>query len=103
MTNNTLDKTTIGFGLSVAVMSILNALLLIIKEMTPPFKKAMAQAMGHHWTTHGVIVIGLFLVLGFVLAGAVKPQSWGAGKLGNTILGSVIVGSIAIAAFYILH
>jgi hypothetical protein len=103
MTNTTLDKTTIGFGLSVAVMSILNTLLVIFKEMTPPFKKAMADTMGHHWTTHGVVVLGLFLVLGFVLAGAVKPESWGGGRLGNTILWSVIVSSIAIAAFYLLH
>ena len=103
MTITTLDKTTIGFGLSAAIVSILNSLLVIFKEMTPPFKKAMADAMGHHWTTHGVIVIGLFLVLGFVLAGAVKPESWGADKLGKTILGSVIIGGGALAAFYLLH
>lgn len=103
MTNATLDKTTIGFGLSAAVMSILNALLVIFKELTPPFKKAMADAMGHHWTTHGVVVLGLFLVLGFVLAGAVKTDSWGAGRLGNAILGSVILGCTAVAAFYLLH
>jgi len=103
MTNNTLDKTTIGFGLSAAVMSIVNALLVIFKEMTPPFKNAMADAMGHHWTTHGVAVLGLFLVLGFVLAGAVKPESWSAGKLSNAILWSVIIGAVALAAFYLLH
>ncbi|OPY05296.1 MAG: hypothetical protein A4E67_02003 [Syntrophaceae bacterium PtaB.Bin038] len=103
MTNNTLEKTTIGFGLSVAVVSILNALLLIVKETTPTLKKSMAAALGHHWTTHGVIVIGLFLVLGFVLAGAVKPESWSAGKLGNAILGSVIFGVVAVGLFYLLH
>jgi hypothetical protein len=103
MTNNTLDKTTIGFGLSAAVMSILNALLVIFKEMTPPFKKAMADAMGHHWTTHGVAVLGLFLVLGFVLAGAVKAESWSAGKLGQALLWSTILGAVALAAFYLLH
>ena len=103
MTNTTLDKTTIGFGLSTAVMSILNTLLVIFKELTPPFKKAMADAMGHHWTTHGVIVIALFLVLGYVLAGAVKPESWSADKLGKAIIWSVIISGGALAAFYILH
>jgi hypothetical protein len=103
MTSTTLDKTTIGFGLSAAIVSILNTLLVIFKELTPPFKKAMADAMGHHWTTHGVIVIGLFLVLGFVLAGAVKPESWSADTLGKTILWSVIIAGGALAAFYLLH
>ena len=35
--------------------------------------------------------------------GAVKQESWSAGKLGNTILWSVIVGGGSLAAFYLLH
>ena len=97
------DKATIGFGLSAAVVSIFNTLLVIFKEMTPPFKAGMASAMGHHWTTHGVIVIGLFLVLGFVFSNMVKPESWGADKLGMTILWSVILAGGALAAFYLVH
>lgn len=102
MTNIT-DKVTIGFGLSAAVVSIFNTLLVIFKELTPPFKAGMASAMGHHWTTHGVIVIGLFILLGFVFSGMVKPESWGADKLGMTILWSVIFAGGALAAFYIVH
>ncbi len=103
MTNATLDKTTIGFGLSAAVTSILSTLLTVYKEMTPPFLKAMADMTGHHWTTHGVIVIVLFIVLGFVFSGIVKPDSWSAGKLGSTILWSVIIAGVALAAFMLLH
>ncbi|HET6490561.1 MAG TPA: hypothetical protein VFG28_12475 [Syntrophales bacterium] len=103
MTSTTLDKTTIGFGLSAAVMSILNTLLVIFKELTPPFKAGMASAMGHHWTTHGAMVIVLFIVLGFVFSGVVKPESWSGEKLGKTILWAVIVAGGALAAFYLLH
>jgi hypothetical protein len=103
MTSTTLDKTTIGFGLSAAVMSILNTLLVIFKELTPPFQAGMASAMGHHWTTHGAMVIVLFVVLGFVLSGAVKPESWNGSRLGQTIAGSVILSAAALAAFYLLH
>ena len=103
MTTQTLDKMTIGFGLSAAVVSIFNTLLVIFKELTPPFKAGMAAAMGHHWTTHGVIVIGLFIVLGFAFTGMVKAESWSADRLGKTILWSVIFGGGALAAFYLLH
>ena len=103
MTSTTLDKTTIGFGLSAAVMSILNTLLVIFKELTPPFKAGMASATGHHWTTHGAMVIVLFIVLGFVFSGVVKPESWSGEKLGKTILWAVIVAGGALAAFYLLH
>jgi uncharacterized Tic20 family protein len=103
MTSTTLDKTTIGFGLSAAVLSILNTLLVIFKELTPSFKAGMAGAMGHHWTTHGVMVIVLFIVLGFVLSGVVKTESWNGSRLGQTIAGSVILSAAALAAFYLLH
>jgi len=103
MTNDTLDRATLGFGLSASVMSILNTLLVIIKELVPPLKKAMAAALGHHWTTHGVIVLCLFLVLGVVLARTVRPEFWNAGRLGSVILWSVIIGSGALAAFYLVH
>ncbi len=103
MANATLDKTTIGFGLSAAVVSVLSTLLTILKEETPSVLAAMARAMGHHWTTHGVIVIVLFIVLGLLFSSMVKPEFWNAGKLGNTILGSVIIAGGALAAFILLH
>ncbi len=97
------DKATIGFGLSAAVVSILSTLLTIWKEETPSVLAAMASAMGHHWTTHGVIVIALFIVLGFVFSGMVKAESWGADKLGMTVLWSVLLAGGALAAFMLLH
>ncbi len=103
MANATLDKTTIGFGLSAAVVSILSTLLTIWKEETPSVLAAMARAMGHHWTTHGVVVIALFIILGFVFSSVVKPESWNAGKLGNTILWSAIIAGLGLAAFMLLH
>jgi len=103
MTNNALDRTTLGFGISAAIMSILNTLLVIVKELVPPLKKTMAAALGHHWTTHGAVVLVLFLVLGVVLARSVRPESWNGGRLGNLILWSVGIGIGTLAAFYLLH
>ncbi|MHB8111737.1 MAG: hypothetical protein ACYDHW_17080 [Syntrophorhabdaceae bacterium] len=99
MTNTTLDRTTIGFGLSAAVANILNILLVIFKELTPSLRQAMAAATGHHWITHGVIVVGLFIIFGFVFSGIIKSKSWGANKLSRMILWSVIVGGSLLGAF----
>jgi len=103
MGNATLDKKTVGFGLSVALMSILNSLLVILKEMNPPLKAGMAKAFGHHWTTHGIIVLTLFVVLGLIFSSMVKTENWNANKLSNTIVGSVILGAACLATFYLLH
>jgi len=103
MTHNTLDRTTLGFGISAAIMSILNTLLVIVKELVPPLKKTMAATLGHHWTTHGAVVLVLFLVLGVVLACSVRPESWNGGRLGSLILWFVGIGIGTLAAFYLLH
>jgi hypothetical protein len=103
MTKPTLDKTTIGFGLSAAVVNIFNILLVIFKELTPSLMKAMAVTTGNHWITHGVIVVGLFIILGFVFSGIIKPVSWCADKLSRTILWSVIIGGSLLAAFYFVR
>ncbi|OPY79423.1 MAG: hypothetical protein A4E70_02158 [Syntrophus sp. PtaU1.Bin005] len=100
---NTLDKATIGFVLSAGFVNILNAFLVIFKELTPSFKKAMADATGHHWITHGMIILGLFVILGFVFSGTIKPAYRVAEKLSQMILLSVVIGGGLITAFYLLH
>jgi hypothetical protein len=69
----------------------------------PPLKKSMAAALGHHWTTHGAIVLVLFIVLGLVLSGTVKPDSMSGSALGKTIISAVILGTVLLAAFYLMH
>jgi hypothetical protein len=39
----------------------------------------------------------------YTLPGAVIPESWCAGKPGNTILWSEIIEGGSLAAFYLLH
>lgn len=103
MSNTTLDKKTVGFGLSAALISVFSTLLVIAKEMNPPIKSGMANALGHHWTSHGAVVLLCFVVLGFIFSGAVKAENWSANKLRNVILGSVILGGAGLAVFYLVH
>ncbi|ABC76377.1 hypothetical protein [Syntrophus aciditrophicus] len=100
---NTLDRATIGFVLSAGFVNVLNAFLVIFKELTPSFKKTMADATGHHWITHGMIILGLFVILGFVFSGIIKPDCRVAEKLSQMILLSVVIGGGLITVFYLLH
>src|SRR5271157_5683077 len=68
MENSPMDKYVAGFGMSLAVTSVLNAIILIIKEKNDAVMSAMKAALGHHWTTHGAIVIIVFFVLGFIFS-----------------------------------
>lgn len=63
----------------------------------------MAAATGHHWVTHGVLDIILFLVLGW----AISRFNKGKGieitpkRLIFSIVGSVVVSGLIIFGFYI--
>ena len=68
-----IDKLNYGFGLSLAIVSILSGFITIGKELVPAVKDfAIAMsglvAFDHHWVGHAVIVFVLFLAFGLFLS-----------------------------------
>ncbi len=59
----------------------------------------MKAATGHHWVTHGVLDIILFLVLGWAFSTANNGQGI---KLTPKVLIRCLVGSIVISALIIV-
>lgn len=104
MNDNRLGKLTRSFGVSFAVTSILSALLVIMKESNEEtVLEWMKSATGHHWVTHGVLDIILFIVLGWLFS---KMNSGNGVDISDNGLVFVIVGSIVlswlmIAGFYL--
>jgi len=66
--NTTLDRFTIGFGISASITIIFSTVLMILKEEFPALHTFMVILSGNHWTSHGLIDVILFIVLGFVLS-----------------------------------
>ena len=101
-----LDKHTKSFGLSFAITSLFSAILIVVKETNQDTVLAwMKAASGHHWVTHGITNLVLFLLLGWLLA---KPNN-GQGVNITTkalvvcITVSVVVSGMMIAGFYLLE
>jgi uncharacterized membrane protein SirB2 len=92
MTNIQMEKYTAGFGLSLIVTSLLNAVILLIKETNDSVMSAMRAALGHHWTTHGAIVIIVFVVLGFVFSSMKFEEKWDSQKMLKFIILATIIG-----------
>jgi len=106
MENYEIGKYSRSFGLSFAITSVLSALLVIIKESSEEGVLAWMKAMtGHHWVTHGLINLIIFVVLGWALSRAGKGQGVkiSANGLVSCIVGAVIVGGVLITGFYLLH
>ncbi|MEW6698587.1 MAG: hypothetical protein AB1341_14795 [Bacillota bacterium] len=99
------EKYTAGFGLSFLVTSIFNGLLVIIKENNPPIKDWMQSLFGHHWTTHGVFVIALFIVLGLIFSqiNVDKKLNLDAGKVATLTILGVVIGVLIQIVFFAQH
>jgi membrane-bound metal-dependent hydrolase YbcI (DUF457 family) len=69
METNNVGKYTISFGLSLGIVSLVSALLVILKEISPntvlPWMKSIT---GHHWITHSLFILILFALIGWLLA-----------------------------------
>ncbi|MFZ0728387.1 MAG: hypothetical protein WAO07_13570 [Desulfobacterales bacterium] len=106
MENSKIEKYTISFGLSFAITSLVSALLVILKESNEEGVLAWMKALtGHHWVTHGLIDVILFVVLGWALSRASGGQGVkiSVNGLVSCIVGAVVVSVVLIDGFYLLH
>jgi hypothetical protein len=106
MANSEIGKYARSFGLSFAITSVVSALLVILKESSEETVLAwMAAITGHHWITHGLINLILFVVLGWALSRTGKGQGVkiSANGLVSCIVGAVIISGVLISGFYLLH
>jgi hypothetical protein len=90
--NDTLNRNTVGFGLSAAIVCIVNAVLVVVKETSHAVQVAMTVLTGHHWVTHGLFDVILFLVLGFLFSRAKGGQ--GISLTGKTLTTIIVVSAI---------
>lgn len=104
MENNGVSKHSIAFGLALAVASVANGLLVVAKEKIPAVLAGMQKLTGHHWVSHGVIILGLFAVLGWLFAQANGGQGikLSANRLIVTLVAGVVAGGGIILGFYLI-
>ncbi|OGR14665.1 MAG: hypothetical protein A2277_11145 [Desulfobacterales bacterium RIFOXYA12_FULL_46_15] len=104
MENKGIGKFTVSFGLSFAIISVLSALLVVLKETHEETVLAWMKSLtGHHWATHGIINLIVFVVLGWILPklGNGQGMKISANVLVIAVVGAVILSEIIITGFYI--
>jgi hypothetical protein len=98
-----LNKNTESFGVSLAVTSILSALLVVIKESSEPVLNLMKTLTGHHWATHGLFTIIVFIALGVYFGKVNNGQGLKLTpeRLTMFITAAVVISGLIIAGFYL--
>ena len=104
MENTGMSKYTISFGLSLALASVANGVLVVAKEKLPAVQAGMQKLTGNHWVSHAVIVLGVFALFGWLFARANGGQGikMTANHLIRAIVAGVAAGGLIILGFYLI-
>ena len=104
MENTSVSKYTISFGLSLALASVMNALLVVAKEKIPTVMAGLQGLTGHHWVSHGIIILVLFAAFGWMFAQANGGEGikLTANRLIVALVAGVATGGLIIAGFYLI-
>mgnify|MGYP001159220547 CR=1 FL=1 len=95
------DRLPPAFAISAGVTSVVSALLVVIKETNEHTVLAwMKAATGHHWVTHGIIDLILFVLIGFLAARYVGNLEDRPGLAVATLIGGVATGGLIIVGFF---
>jgi hypothetical protein len=104
MESRQLGKNTVAYGLAVAVASLFSAGLVVVKETSETVVLPwMAALTGHHWISHGLFNLIVFLAVGLVLgkAGGGQGLDMRPAKLVCVLVAAVVIGSLIISGFYL--
>ena len=81
---------------------VFNTILTWAKETYAPLNGAMKALLGHHWTTHGVAVVVVFLVLGIFLSKSTSVRGIRGTSLTIILVGAVLLSGLGIAGFFLV-
>ena len=104
MENTGVSKYTISFGLSLAITSLINALLVIAKEKSPAIMAGLQKLAGHQWVSHCVIILVLFVAFGWIFARANggRGMQITVNCLIRALVSGVVIGGFVIMGFYLV-
>ncbi|MEZ5853042.1 MAG: hypothetical protein R3D68_20605 [Hyphomicrobiaceae bacterium] len=101
-TEGAVGRYSAGFGIALGVTSLLNAILVIIKETyETAVLTAMTALTGHHWVSQGIIDLVVFLIMGIALGRIAERWQNSPGLILAWALGGPVIGAAAIASFYL--
>jgi hypothetical protein len=96
------DRIAAAFGAATAITVVFNVVLAFFKEAYEPLNRVMAQLTGHHWITHGLADILVFVVLGWLFAAGGIPSRGLSQGLVITVAAATVIAGAALAVWFAL-
>jgi hypothetical protein len=98
-----LSHTAIAYGIGASVAVLFNTLLAWVKDSYDPLNTAMAKLTGHHWTTHGLAVVLVFLIVGFALSRSHEDTLKGPYAPIVVLCGSVVLAGLGLVGWFVFN
>lgn len=95
-----LSATTAGYTMAAAVAVLFNTALAWVKDSSPALNNFMKSLTGHHWTTHGLADLILFVVLGMIFSRSGMAEKMDAGRLITTLIVAVAVAALGLGLWF---
>jgi Na+/H+-translocating membrane pyrophosphatase len=104
MDNTAVSKRSVTFGLALAVACVINALIVVVKEKNDAVMNGMKKITGHHWITHTIVVLAVFVIVALVLGrkNCGRGPEITADRLIKTVVSGVVVAGLIIIGFYLI-
>jgi hypothetical protein len=98
-----LTASTTGFALAAAVTVLFNTVLAWAKDAYAPLQDFMKSIGGHHWTTHGLADLVVFVGLGFIFMRVKAVENMDAERVIRILAGSVAVSALGLVAWFVVR
>jgi hypothetical protein len=95
-----LSAATSGFVLAAAITVLFNTALAWAKDAYAPLTNFMTSLTGHHWTTHGLVDLVLFVGLGFIFTNSKAVEKTGSNRLIGFLIGAVAIAGMGLVLWY---
>ncbi|MDB4906868.1 MAG: hypothetical protein JWO05_1652 [Gemmatimonadetes bacterium] len=97
-----LNPASSAFALSAAIAIVFNTLLTWGKEAYPALNAFMASLSGHHWITHGLADVAVFIALGLVFMTFGTASQMSPKQLVAVLVSAVFSAGLGLAAWFVL-
>jgi hypothetical protein len=96
-----MNPATSSFALAAAITVLFNTALAWTKDAYAPLNSFMKSLTGHHWTTHGLADLILFIGLGLIFQKTHVAERMDPNRLISILVGAVVAASLGLALWYV--
>jgi hypothetical protein len=100
--DTSVSATVSGFGTATAITLVFNTALAWVKDAWDPLNNFMAHLTGHHWITHGLTDVAVFLVLGLVLTARRGGRRGDGIRLAMVLVASGLVAGAGLGFWFLI-